>query len=299
MGDEVSLLKEKIKDAWGRIRYWIGYGLFLCYVIYSIYQAPDILWNLNLRWLALAVGCFVFMFSIEIAQFFVFLRHHHIPLDILVPIRFTARKSIFNAILPAKTGTLVFLYLITRHYKLEWHEYIRFMLTTTVVMLVVSGIILMGLIFQVYYSLLTFVLACLGIGIIKRYMPWGYLRAIVPLLFIAVGSYLCRLFIFWALLNSAGYELGFKVAGYFAIVTMALAQVSITPGNAGIREVMLGWLAPYLALPMSVGVIIGALVQVIRMMVYAVILVVADLLLGDRLHESPSKMTPVDDKVKL
>ncbi len=292
-------LKERARHIWGRIRYWVGYGLFISAMIYSLYQAPDILWQLHLGWLTLAVACFILMFGIEIAQFFVFLHHHRIPLDIFVPIRFTAHKSIFNAILPAKTGTLLFLYMITRHYKLAWHEYVRFMITTTIVMLIVSGIVFVGMMFHIYYLLFALIIICLGILLIKSYMAQSYLQEIVPLCLISVGAYVCRVFIFWALLRSAGYDLGVKEASYFAIVTMTLAQVSITPGNIGIREVVLGWLAPYLALPMSVGVIIEALGQVIRMLVYAVILLVVDLCLGDRLPDMTSEAVPADDTVAL
>jgi hypothetical protein len=270
-------LIEKIQNIWLRISHWVGYSLFILSIIYGIYKAPDELWRLHLGWMGLAVVSIMIMFCFEIIQFFLFLIHHKIKLDFLIPIRFTLRKSILNSILPAKTGTIIVLNLITSHYKLAWHAYVQFMLIATTVMLLVSGVACLGLLIPELYFVLFLILLCLiaiGAG---KFVKWDYGKQMFPLLVVSMALYLCRLFIFWALLRGTGNDIGLYQASYFAIATNTLAQVSITPGNIGVREIIFGLMSPYIFLPMSVGIIIGAIFQVLRIIVYATISLIVDI----------------------
>jgi uncharacterized membrane protein YbhN (UPF0104 family) len=260
-------------------------SLFFIAVIYSVDKAPDIIWDLDLSWLALVILFVILMFAAEISQFHIFLRQHKIKPDLLIPIWFTTRKSILNSLLPAKSGTLLFLHLIIRHYNLRWHEYITYMITATVMMLIVSGTAFLGLFLSPIPFYLFVVLLFLGSWFVGRTIQWGYLEQTVPLLLVSIGIYMCRVLIFWALLRSAGDHVGFIEASYFAIATNTLAQVSITPGNIGVREVILGMISPYLSLPISLGVIVGAIFQVLRIVVYGLILLIVDVFFRNRFSD--------------
>jgi uncharacterized membrane protein YbhN (UPF0104 family) len=133
---------------------------------------------------------------------------------------------------------------------------------------------------------------------LKTYIKWHYLENVISLIFVSTGTYICHLLIFWALLQDLSNHIGFYEASVFAIATITLSLISITPGNIGVRELMLSLLAPYLSLPMSVGVIISALIHVIRTVLCAIILLVAAILLGDRLPNLPSDAAPADETVK-
>ncbi len=251
---------------------YFGYALFFGLVGYSLFQAPDILWRLDPYWLLLTVNGILVMLLVEVFQFFIFLRHHGVRSAILPPVLFSVKKAILNSILPARTGTLFLLHTITETYGLKWHSYIRYMLVVTCVMLLVSVVAVGALLLPAWSGGLLMVAVLLVAWLASRKSVKGYFRQSFWLLAAGLGLYGCRLFIFWTILRASGSVTGFDEAACFAIVTNTLAQVAITPGNIGIREAILGGLAPYLSLSLSIGVIVGALFQTLRIMVYAVIM---------------------------
>lgn len=275
-------MRNKFRNAWVRSRYWLGMSLFFIAVIYSVHKAPDTIWNLDFGWLTLVIVFVLIMFVAEILQFVLFLKYHKIKSSLLIPIRFTIQKSILNSLLPAKSGTLLILHILTRHYRLGWYEYLKYMITASVMMLVVSGTAFLGILLSPFLFYPFVVMLFLGSWFVGRRIQWGYLGQTMPLLLVSICLYMCRLLIFWALLRSIGDSVGFTEASYFAIVTSVLAQVSITPGNIGVREVILGVISPYLSLPLSLGVIVGATFQVFRVVVYGIILLIVDVFFRNR-----------------
>ena len=215
-----------------------------------------------------------------------------------IAIRFTIQKSMFNIILPAKIGTLLCLHIITKHYMLKWYEYVQFMIVSTIILLFVSGMAFLGLVLPIRYFILAFTAFCLTTWLAKKYIKWHYVENVISLIFVSAGNYVCHLFIFWALLQDLNNNIGFFEASVFAIATITLSLISITPGNIGVRELILSLLAPYLSLPMSVGVIISALIHVIRTVLCAIILFAAAILFGDRLRKFPADAAPADETVK-
>ena len=215
-----------------------------------------------------------------------------------IAIRFTVQKSMFNIILPAKIGTLLCLHIITKHYMLKWYEYVQFMIVSTIILLLVNIIAFLGLVLQIHYFILILIALSFTTWLVKKNIKWHYLENIIPLILVSAGTYVCHLLIFWALLQDLSNHIGFFEASVFAIATITLSLISITPGNIGVRELMLSLLAPYLSLPMSVGVIISALIHVIRTVLCAIILFVAAILLGDRLRKFPADAASADEIVK-
>ncbi|MFQ5401646.1 MAG: hypothetical protein ACE5E7_18865 [Anaerolineae bacterium] len=278
-------MNQKQKNLFNQLRYWLGYSLFGILIIYTLYNAPKELWHLQPVWLLATVFFISLMLVFELAQFFVFLHHHQRSIiDILVPLRIITRKSILNATLPAKTGTLLLLKMVTDSYQLEWHNYLRFVIVATIVMLFISLLAASSLILPLI-GFIALIISISGIALLcKHFIHTSYYRNTFALLWIGIGVYLCRVMIFWTILQATNSAVGFKDASYFAIVTNTLAQFPITPGNIGIREALFGLLSPYLALPMSIGVLVGAIFQGLRIVVYAIIMVGTDFIYS-RKHE--------------
>ena len=272
------ILNEKQKKWIKQFRYWFGYSLFAILTGYSLFHAPTELWSLQPMWLLATIFFIGLMLLVELAQFFIFLHHHRRPwyIDLLTPTRITTRKSILNASLPAQSGTLLLLHMITKSYKLHWHDYLRFIIVVTLIMLLISFLAIMGFVLPlpVFVALL---ITILGVSIwVKRFSDRTYWGNSLFLLLTGSGIYFCRVFIFWTILRATGAAVDFKEASYFAIITNTLAQFPITPGNIGIREALFGLLAPYLTLPLSIGVLVGAIFQVLRILVYAIITILGD-----------------------
>ncbi len=277
---------QKRKSLFDQIRYWAGYALFFIAVAYSIYQAPTEICHLNFAWLPVAIISILGMLGLEISQFFVFLHQHHIKSGLLIPTQFTLRKSVMNSILPAKTGTLLFLQMVNKHYKLEWHNYIRFMIVATIIMFGVSimaagSLLLPGYLFAIVISIVMLI----SVGA-RLLIKESYFRQSALILIVGFGLYVSRLFIFWSLLNGMELNVGLVEASYFAIATNTLAQIPITPGNIGIREILFGLMSPYISLSMSAGILVGALFQVLRIIIYTVIMFSVDILCGNAKNQA-------------
>lgn len=267
-----------------QLRYWIGYSLFVILLIYSIRQAPPEVWQLQPAWLAATLLFIALMLPLELGQLFIFLSHHQVrwQQDILLPIRITTKKSVLNATLPAQSGTFLLIYMITNNYNLKWHEYVRFMLLVSGFMIFISGVATVGLFLPpAPYVILLCLL--LGLGtVIGRIWSQSYLRHTPLLLLSTAGLYILRLFIFWTILHALNYSVRLTQASYFAIVTNTLAQIPMTPGNIGIREALFGFLSPYLSIPTSVGVLIGAIFQLFRVLLYTIFMLIADVFYNRR-----------------
>jgi hypothetical protein len=258
--------------------------LFATLIGYSVSRAPAELWHLQPVWLLATILFIGLMLLLELAQFFAFLRHHHRPWhkDLLTPLRITTRKSILNATLPAQSGTLLLLRMVTHSYRLEWHKYLRFMGVATIIMLFVSLLAAASLVLP--FSGLFVLLACsMGIALwLRRSNEKSYFRKSFFLLLTGSGIYLCRVFIFWTILQATDTSVTFADASYFAVITNTLAQFPITPGNVGVREALFGVVSPYLMLPRSVGVLIGGIFQVLRITVYSFIMLAGDFICNRR-----------------
>lgn len=260
------------------LRYGAGYILFFIAIGYGIWQAPHEIWLLQPFWLGLTVVFILMILPLELAQFFIFLAHQKKSWqnDLFIPIRITTRKSTLNAIFPAQTGTLLFLYMVTTIYQVKWHEYIRFTISAALLMLVVSVLGALSL-FLPFKSFLMATASILGIAWIASIcVKKSYFRNSLLLLLTGGGIYVCRLLIFWSILQALNSAVSFREAGCFAIVANTLAQIPLTPGNIGIREIVFGILAPHLALPMSIGVLIGGIFQILRLTIYALIMLLSD-----------------------
>lgn len=254
------------------LKFVAGYGLFGGAVVYGLLRAPSELWALSPLWLLPVVASVIGQFVFQWWQSQTFLRAHGIEGEFLYAGLFTARKGVLNAVLPVKGGTLVLLRMLVVPFELRWRDYPVFMLTTTACALSVS--VLAGLPLVAPREWLGPVLA-LVVGAIVVARPWRWLpygAYLLQILVSTVGVFLTLLLAFWCVLLGLGIEIGLEQAVAFSVALNLLAQVAITPANMGVREVLLGLLSPYLALPMSVGILAGAVFIGIRLGVNAILL---------------------------
>lgn len=255
-----------------RARFVAGYALFGGVLIYAFRRAPEEIWRLAPGWLALAVGVIGLMLLMQWAQVALFLRAHGLRPGWYWPLMFTLKKGILNSVLPAKSGTVVLVHLLTRRYPVRWHDYLQFSLTAGAASLIISALALAWLIFPpaVFFMILLATLAVCYVA--SRNISAFYIRHLPMLLLNGFGQYTCVLLAFWSILSGLGYFIGIRDASYFGVALNTLAQFTVTPGNVGVRESVMGMLAPYLAMPVAVGIIAGGVFYVVRMMVFGAML---------------------------
>ncbi len=254
------------------IKQIIGYSLFAIAILYALSKTPSEIWDVEPIWLIPASLLTIASLFIQVLQLKIFMKHHEQEIHWKWMTQFTVRKGILNTLLPAKSGTLVLLHTLTKRYNLTWKDYVHFMLFCSPVPVLVSLVFLSSLLFSpLIFStilLLTFFLSF----ILGRQVSISYMRHLPLILFYAYVSYFIFLGLLWCILLGLGYDITMYEASYFAIAINALSQISITPGNIGVRETILGILAPYLSLPISVGILSGAILFALRVAVSALIL---------------------------
>ncbi|MDM8561056.1 lysylphosphatidylglycerol synthase domain-containing protein [Candidatus Parabeggiatoa sp. HSG14] len=262
----------KLPPFWSKIKYWLGYSLFVLAITYGLSHTPSELWQIRSIWLLLAALVVLTMFILQGWQVMIFLKYHHVQSHWLYPALFTARKGVLNTVLPAKSGTLVLITMLTKKYQLKWYDFIIFMLVGSIASLLVSLLGIVWLLFPLVYTLLLLLLILVMTYFSIRYRLFVYASCFPLLLIIAFGLYLSTIMAFFCLLRGLGFQLSFIDISYFAVVLNVLAQFSFTPGNVGVREIVVGIMAPYVSLPISVGIIASAILYIVRLLVYSVIL---------------------------
>ncbi len=269
----MSSQNDKSSSIWNKIKYWFGYCLFIIAIIFGVSKAPVGLLDIRPIWLLFAVLVALTMFMLQGIQVLIFLRYHNVNTNILYPALFTARKGVLNTILPAKSGTLILLTMLTRNYQLKWYNFVVFILVSSVASLIISLVGLVWLLLPIEYTFIFLLFVISSVYYSLRKGLFAYSRCMPSLLLIALGLFIATIFSFFCMLRGLGFQLSFVEISYFAIALNALAQFSITPGNVGVREVVVGMMAPYLSLPVSVGILASAGFFIIRMLTYSVILV--------------------------
>ncbi len=270
----------------------MGYGLFGGVVVYALYYAPSEIWGLQLLWIGLASIAMLFMMILQTLQVVVFLRFHDVNHGWQWPILFTVRKGILNTVLPAKAGTLVLINTLTRRYPVKWHHYLHFSLIASSASVVTSGLAVAWLLLSNTMFLFLFLVTFLCGYLLSCFFPNFYIGRYPTLLVIALGLYGTMLLSFWCILQGLNLSIGLKDASYFAVAINTLAQLPLTPGNMGVREVVTGLVAPYVRLDPSLGILAGAIFHVIRTTIYGLTLIASDWWAKKYDHES--KDIPLD-----
>lgn len=286
--------KDNFRGFLAGLRFWGGYGLFGVVVAYAFYHAPDELWKLRLQWVVVAAFAMIVMMIFQTLQVIVFLRIHHVKHGWYWPTLFTVKKGILNAVLPARAGTLVLMHMLTRRYAVKWHQYLRFTLVAASASLVMSALAVAWLILVPVQFLFLFLGVALSCYLLARLFPGYYVGRSLTLLIIASGLFGTMLLAFWCVLKGMGISVEFRDASYFAIAVNILAQLPLTPGNMGIREVVTGIVAPYVLLGVSTGILVGGIFHVLRTAVYALVMLTLEWL-PKMFPEIVQRLTSVDE----
>lgn len=277
---KLSLYLAPAIDFWRRIKYPVGYGLFAITITYGLWHAPSELWQLDLSWLLLSLAIIVFMFLLQQWQVMLFLRAHALDPGWLYPALFNARRGILNTVLPARSGTLLLAHNLTTKYPVTWRDFFYFFFLAGSISIYVSGLALVWLLWPWGYSAAMLLVSFIVAFYLARRASFRYATSLPTLLFLAVALYLATVTVLFALLRGLGYQLSFAEVSYFAIALNVLAQVSITPGNIGVREVLMGVIAPFVELPIAVGIIASSLLLILRLIIYGIFWVLLERLLN-------------------
>ena len=257
--------------AWRRVQYPVGYALFAVAISYGLWRAPAEVWQLRPFWFLSSIATVLLMFFLQQWQVRLFLRAHGAQPEWLYPALFNARKSVLNTVLPARSGTLILLHSLTNQYSIKWHHYLYFSLLASAVSLTVSLLALVWLLWPLGYSIALLLISLALSFLLARFATFRYAASLPALLFVAVGIFIATVAVFFCLIRGLGHSLNVTEISYFAVTLNALAQVSITPGNVGVRELVMAVTAPYVALPVSVGILASSILLVLRLAVSGVI----------------------------
>ena len=259
-----------------KFKYWFGYTLFLIAITYGLWNPPPELWKIKPTWLLLASLVALAMFILQGWQIQIFLKYHNRKTGWVYPALFTAKKCVLNTILPAKSGTFILMNMLTNNYQLKWLDYIKFILLASIASLLVSALGTIWLLFHETYFFLLLLLITVTTYLSIRHRLFVYANCFPSLLIIAFCLFFSTILGFFCLLRGFGINTSIIDISYLAVALNTLAQFSFTPGNVGIREVIVGIIAPYISLPISIGVITSAIFYIIRLIVYAVMLFVLE-----------------------
>lgn len=257
-------------NTWRRIKYPVGYGLFAIAITYGLWHAPSELWQLSPFWLFLSLVVVVLMFLLQQWQVSLFLRAHGLDPGYLYPALFNARRGILNTVLPARSGTLLLVHNLTKKYPVTWQDFLFFFLLSGVVSVYVSGLALAWLLWPWGYSATMLLVSFSAAFYVARRGAFKYATCLPKLLVLGLALYLATVTAVFFILRGLGYHLTFVEVSYFAIALNVLAQISITPGNIGVREILMGLMAPFVDLPIAVGIIASSLLLMIRIIIYGI-----------------------------
>ena len=226
---------------------------------------------MDLAWLLLSLGVILVMFVLQQVQVSVLLRSHGIQPGWLYPALFNARRGILNTLLPARSGTLVLLRGFTHRYGIQWHQFLFFFLVAGLVSTYVSAVALIGVLWPWAYSAGVAAASAALSVLFARRARFCYAATLPSLMLLAVGLYLSNAALLFCVLRGLGFGIDLIEAAYLAVVLNVLAQISITPGNLGVREIAIGAIAPHVGMPIAVGILGSSLMVVLRLGLYGAV----------------------------
>jgi uncharacterized membrane protein YbhN (UPF0104 family) len=268
------------RKVWNRCRYWIGYLLFGAVVVYALVTSPKELWTIDPWWFVAAFASALFLFLLQHAQVMLFLARMGKPAGTLFPALFTARRSVLNTVLPARSGTLMVLPMLTHHFGVTWQDFVAFMLIGGMASLSVSVIAGVWLMAGLQGAAVCALVIVALVVLLVRWPPIRFCVDLPALSVVAVGVYALIALGMYCVLRGLGYSLRFRDVTYLAVLLNVLALLSITPGNVGVRELVLAAVAPTLSLPLTVAILASAVFYIVRTLAYSLVLLVLEYVVG-------------------
>jgi len=243
----------------------LGFVVFAVALGLALHRAAPGVAEINAGWLLpMFLAVFVSL-AVQMEQIIVFLRSRGGQESRRWAAWFAAEKAWINVAIPAKAGTIGAVAVMAKRHGLPWTEYAAFMLLSG---LLTAAASLGGALF-LFLDLPVAVGACLMIGLLLVALPHlpgdrGRVSRIYLITLAVVNLMAISLGLVFALmvLGIAGEFTELFPAG---IALNLLSLASLTPGNFGVREVVLAAMAPLLAVPISELILSAAMFVIGRL----------------------------------
>ena len=258
---------------WSRLRAWLGYILFAGILFWAISKAPQLLWQTDPLWLLAAVPFVLLNLLFQVIQTRIFLRDRGVIIPgWRVPVHFTLKKAILNVIMPFRTGTLLMLQMLTNQYSVSSIDFVGFMVIASMYSLFFSVMGVIWLFMPEVWFAFSLILFLLILSVTRYSSRIPFSGCVWPLFFLALGLFATFTAALWVLFLGFGHELAPRQTVTMAVILNTLALVNVTPGNMGIREMVMGAIAPLLSVPIAIGILAGAAFFAIRIAVVGLLL---------------------------
>jgi len=260
-------------SGWVRLRTWAGYTLFAGILAWAMVDAPNILWQIKPLWLLMSVPFILLNLLFQVIQIRIFLFDRGVATpQWRIPVYFTLKKAVLNIVMPFRTGTLLMLRMLTNHYPVTSIDFVGFMVAASLYSLLFSILGAVWLFLPGVWFISSLILFLLVL-IMARYIPKiPFSKCVWPLFFITIGLFFTFSAGLWSLFQGFGYALPPRETVTMAVILNLMALVNVTPGNIGIREMVMGAIAPMLAVPIAVGVLVGAAFLSVRIALVGLLL---------------------------
>jgi hypothetical protein len=259
---------------WARIRAWAGYALFAGILAWALADAPHILWQADPLWLLAVVPFILLNLLFQVIQARIFLLNRGVVTPgWRIPVHFTLKKAVLNIVMPIRTGTLLMLRMLTNHYPVISVDFVGFMVIASLYSLVLSILGAVWLFFPGVWFTSSLILFLLLLSVVRHSPKIPFSGCVWPMFFITLGLFATFTAGLWSLFHGFGHALPPRETVTMAVILNTLALVNVTPGNIGIREMVMGAIAPMLSVPVTVGILAGAAFFSIRIAIVGLLLV--------------------------
>jgi len=244
---------------WILLRTWTGYALFAGILIWAMLDAPHVLWQADPLWLLAAVPFILLNLLFQVIQVRIFLLDRGVMNPgWQIPVHFTLKKAILNVVMPFRTGTLLTLRMLTNHYPVISIDFVGFMVVASLYSLSFSILGAVWLFLPGVWFISSLILFLLLLSVVRHIPKTPFGGCVWPLFFVTIGLFATFTAVLWFLFQGLGHALPPRETVTTTVILNALALVNITPGNIGIREMVMGAIAPMLSVPITVGILAAA-----------------------------------------
>lgn len=268
----------------------VGLLAFAAATVYAVRHQPPEMRDIAPGWLALGSLLALASTFLQAIHTHVFLAERPIAGRLLVATWLTAERAWLNTLLPAKAGTLTAMAVISSKLGISMARYVRFAVLSATVTAMISLVGVAALLVQDPWARAAIIASVLLLVPASR---WIY-----PVLpgqaFSLVGSGILTLLTISAGISTCIVGLGHaslttQDSASIGLVLNLLSVVAITPGNFGVRELLLAAVSPILEVDMAVVLQGSACYVVLRLAASALL---AMLLRPRALEALPSNGTP-------
>ena len=234
-------------------------------LVWAFYAAPDQRFEIHSGWLAAACALAAIAALLQLLITWYFVSWYGGTRETASVCRFVGLKGLMNLWLPASAGTVLLLPRFCRDTGLSWRDYVIFLGVLAVAMTGATlSVMLAG--FEHWWAALVVLAAGLVLPMLmangRRWALPRSARNGVPVL--ASASAIANLFVAFCLIRALTPEIQLDdtllVAASIGLTNLA----NITPGNLGIRELVVAAIAQVQVLPTLNLVVVALITNVLR-----------------------------------